>query len=288
MLANDFATRNGLLEVLLEDFKLDVDVATLAGLGEFLDDTSDNFVMSNIDLSPKEVPPVDVFIRNCRFLLKDDPASPLENNPKLIDLTIERLNVSILPTKQIVLNEMTGVTRKLKQQVDTKKSGKRRSSIFQDLESLIKFQSEFELNKRVNHVKSDKFASLVYMLRKAKKDYCQLRAKLETDAARFAEEKDDLVMKLNLSNMENRELKRTLNCVQDAKDAASVNGFEVTDKREGFVDQFELERRQFECLLKQFEEDNEALRAKLQKSEDHIQILNIERECLMKNINKIK
>ncbi len=282
-IANDYVSKNGLVELLLQDFKFDIDLATVNGLVELIDDAADNFILENTDSTPKEMLPLDLYLRNCRFQLKDEPTSPIENNPKLIDITIEKLNVAKLSSNQIILKEIVTSQSGTKKRLMKSKS----KSIFEELDSLIKFQNDFELDKRVSQVKSDKFASLVYMLRKAKEDYSQLRAKLEHDTAAFSEEKADLLMKLNLSNMENRELKKTIKDLTEPKDDPS-DDFVLTNKKETVTDQFELERKQFECLLKQFEEENEALKAKLQKSEDHIQILNIERECLMKNINKIK
>jgi hypothetical protein len=289
-LADDFVSKNGLIELLLQDFKFDIDLATVNGLVELIDDASDNFILGNMDSSPKEMIPLDLYLRNCRFLLKDDPHSPIENNPKLIDITIEKLNVTKLPSNQIVLKEIRmGQSNATNKRLARSKSSSKSKSIFEELDSLIKFQNDFELDKRVGQIKSDKFASLVYMLRKAKEDYSTLRTKLEQDTTVFAEEKADLVMKLNLSSMENRELKRTIKSLTEPPESTSGDeALVVTSKKESAVDHFELERRQFECLLKQFEEENEALKLKLQKSEDHIQILNIERECLMKNINKIK
>ncbi len=57
-------------------------------------------------------------------------------------------------------------------------------------------------------------------------------------------------------------------------------------KEEVSFDQFELERKQFESLLKSYEEENEALKAKLKKSEDMNAILNIERGCIIKKLNE--
>ena len=291
---DDFESKDGLVEVMLDEFKFDIDIATINGLVELIDDLSDNFIMTDPDLTPKDLLPLNVFLRNCRFRLRDEPNTPIENNPKLIDMTIEKLKLSRLPNNQLLIkeslipnksNEIGTFSKKaVKMQTNFTSSG----SVLQNLESLVKFQNDFELDKRVGHMKSDKYASLVYMLRKSKEDNSQLRMQFEQEKTMHANEKSNLIMKLKLSHMQSEELKKTIKDLQAAKGDVQNGDFVLTDKNDTLLDQLKLERKQFECLLKQFEEENESLKAKLQKSEDHIVVLNIERQCLMKNINKNK
>ncbi len=60
---------------------------------------------------------------------------------------------------------------------------------------------------------------------------------------------------------------------------------EVIKTKETF-NHYELERKQFESLLKTYEDENENLKTKLKKHEEMIEILNIERDCIIKNLNE--
>lgn len=51
-------------------------------------------------------------------------------------------------------------------------------------------------------------------------------------------------------------------------------------------DKCELERKQFESILKTYEDENEVLKTKLKKAEEMISILKIDRESIIKNLNE--
>lgn len=288
-ISDDPESKDGLVDLKLDSFQFDIDIPTLNGLVDLIDDT-DNFIVHSTSLTAKEMLLVNVHLRQCRFFLKDHPHSVIENNPKVLDLNIERLSLTKLPNNQIVIKEVQMKSSDMGVKKLSSKKPACSDKLFSNLQSLIKFQKDYEVEKRISNAKSDKYASIVYMLRKAKEDQSNLRVRLENERARFEEEKSELRMKLNLSHMENQELKKTIELAR----ASATNGdnttdeFILADKKESAADQFDLERKQFESLLKQLQEENERLNVRLQKSEEHITILNIERECLMKNIDKIK
>jgi hypothetical protein len=112
-------------------------------------------------------------------------------------------------------------------------------------------------------------ASLVFQLRKSKEQNHNLQNDLELEKIKNKElESNNLVFK-----NENKVLLLRL------KEMEASNSIPTNDK-------LELERKQFESIIKSYQDENEQLKNKLTKTDDLLAILNIERDCLIKKLSE--
>ncbi len=287
-----------LLELLLNEFKFSIDMSLLTRLLDVVDD-KDNFHFDALLNQPKM--PINVYIKKSCFNLNTEE--------KPIDLEVENLIVSRLANQKLIIREMhtTELDESNKQLNVTQR-------VFKDLEKLVKYQSKSKGEGTGLFINQEKYASLIYMFRKSKQELIELKLRLNEEKKKHNTEKCSLIAQLSQTRQENQELRskieETTKITKLQTDLNVINlidideteiennkkldeDFELTnknDERESSMlkIQFEIERKQFECLLKQLEEENETLKKRLLKSEDHITLLNIERECLMKNLNKLK
>ena len=280
-------------EILITNFKFEVNIPTLIGLVELIDD-DDFYEPDKLSL------PVNVSVKNCKFSLNDNPGE--FNKP--LHLSINKLLVNKLSNNEIVLSELSlapnyqikkflGLTRVVTSS-SIQSSRTRRKSLTKEVEYDNQFKTfktgsilSFSYKSIHDNTNADQIASLVWLLRQQKEENRKLRLELE-------KERDRLI-----SKRETLETQPILQVVKKNKPSPKaqvvMNDFIITDKtekdhdKEALLDKFALERTQFESLLKKYQEENEILKLKLEKSEKNFQQMNTERDILVKKLNsKIK
>ena len=264
---NSLSLKDGLVEVLVEDFFFEIDIPTLTGLIELIDDNDVGIEMK------QEVMPFSMIIKNSQFNLNDqiNESDELFKNEKTLSLSISHLLVNRLANNEIVVS---GSDFNDQKNYGVFKSRDKKGKSLDQNESLSCLDRVENQDSSSN--KAMQLASLVFLLRKSKEENVRLQTRLTSEIAKNAEfETDYQMVKTKNENLNKKvnELKNILNA--NEKNENSCN-----------KDQLELERRQFESLLQTFQEENEQLRNKLKRSDDLVAILNIERDCLMKKLNE--
>ncbi len=252
--------KDGLLEILLEDFSFEMDMSTLTGLIEFIDDDDIGVLVK------EETLPFNVNIKNCQFFLNDQINETNEyfKNAKTVNLTINNLFVSRLVNNEIKITELNKTNSLLKSSNFSINNKKRNRSLKEESLSLLD-----EIENDTNSIKPVQLASLVFQLRKSKEQNHNLQNDLELEKIKNKElESNNLVFK-----NENKVLLLRL------KEMEASNSIPTNDK-------LELERKQFESIIKSYQDENEQLKNKLTKTDDLLAILNIERDCLIKKLSE--
>jgi hypothetical protein len=289
---NSQTTKYNQAEILITNFKFEVNIPTLIGVVELIDD--DDFHEPD-----KPSLPVNVSVKNCKFSLNDNPGE--FNKP--LHLSINKLLVNKLSNNEIVLSEMrlapncqiekflglTRVTSSSKQSSRTRRKSLTKEIEYDNQFKIFKTGSILSFSYKSIHdnTNADQIASLVWLLRQQKEENRKLRLELE-------KEKDGLI-----SKRETLETQPILQVVKKnqppPKTKLVIDDFIITDKtekdhdKEALLEKFALERTQFESLLKKYQEENEILKLKLEKSEKNFQQMNTERDILVKKLNsKIK
>jgi hypothetical protein len=289
------SNKNNIAEIVISNFQFEVNIPTLVGLVELIDD-EDFYEPEKLSL------PVNISLTNCKFSLNDNPGEL--NKP--IHLSINKLLVNKLPNSEIVISEVSlAPNYQLKKFLDMTTVGKsslkqlnklRRKSLTKEIEYDNQFKSfkkesilSFSYKSIHDNTNSDQFASLVYMLRQIKEENRKLRLELQSERDEAARKKETL----NVKPVSHDEQKQKT--CPSQRNHVVTNDFIVTDKaekdndKEAALEKFALERMQFESLLKKYQEENEILRIKLEKSEKNFQQINLERDILVKKLNsKIK
>lgn len=253
---HDLECADGLVELVMENLKLDAYLFTVLGLVELVDDDDDNDNAEKKREAKKSLP-VNILIKNSQFNLSDDGEekyAKFEDDPKLLPLSIERLELSKLSDNRIIIRDIKSTLssdewvkngRLLLSPVGLKKEIDYLNQFKYDL-TFIEFNTKFKFQ-------SDKFASLVHLLREAK------------DAnTRLDEEKSRLKKELDKKEAENTSLKQELAKLNESK----------------------LDSDYFESALKALREENELLRKGLEKSEDSVNLLKLERERYLQLLNE--
>ena len=306
---NEIDCQNGLLKLIIENLGFDADIPTLVGVMELIED--DDFYEPN-----KKTLPINILIKNCHFNVNDNPN---DADSKSISVSINDLVVNKLENNEIVISEMnlSSLDKKL---FNFKKSimshGKSPRSIRKlrkkSLSKEVEYDDQFKIFKndsiitfnyksKYDNRNSNQLASLIYMLRKCKEENHKLLAKLEDErlkSEQFRLDNSLMSTKLKQIESENEELKKSGLKIDDSADLEAKlkekegrenqDGFVLSDKKEVELDleeKFEQERKQFECLLKKYQEENELLKIKLEKSENNFIILNNERDSLIRKLN---
>jgi hypothetical protein len=269
-------SKEGLLDILLEDFQFEIDEPTLNGLVDFVEDDPEFF-------DPKKTSiPANICIFNCLFSLSNNLVN--ENLSKK-DITISSLFVKKSSTNEILI--ATNKSNKNYENIPSLTSKKfslnkkKRTSSFSN-RNLSAYESlkcfEKDLMDKVNSQKSEQLASLVYLLRKSREENFKLQSKLDAEANKcnqVLKEKQEILDQLN------EKIKATkLN--QDSINSSNIS----SNNNSCLSDQLELERKQFEDILKTIENENELMKQKLKKSDETIALMNIERDCLIKKLNE--
>ena len=287
---HDLASQDGLAELVIENFQFEVDIPVLIGLLELVDDN--DFYEPH-----KKTLPVNILLKNSKFCLNDNPGE--RNKP--LHVSINKLLVNKLSNNEIAVSEMSLAPDLFKntrsfnlrslvvnKNISRQTSRYRRKSLSKEIE----YESQFKLFKQESllsfsyksihdSINADQFASLVYLLRKTKEENRKLQLELRVQR----EEKSSHVEKNAMSLSHHREEKLAISAPKE-----DVNGFLIADKSEldrdkQLIDKFEVERRQFESLLKKYQEENDVLRLKLANSEQNFLVLNNERDSLIKKLN---
>ena len=120
-------------------------------------------------------------------------------------------------------------------------------------------------------------ASLVRLVRQVREESRSLEAKCRDELAK----RDAELVELKRSSASSSS-SSTATTPSLTSPAAAASDSELGE----VMKRFELERRQFESLLDKLMEENQALGAKLKRSEEHAQILHIENTCLVKRLGQ--
>jgi len=151
---------DGMLDLIIEDLLMEVDVPTLNGIIDFIDDDGDESERIKPSL------PANIQIQNSQFVLNKCVANQLDKFKNQI--TIESLCVKKCRLNEIVLNinqDMTSVRpRGGRSKVPRIKSFDKEMLIV-DYESKV---AEKDLIDKMTGSKADQLASLVFLLRKSK------------------------------------------------------------------------------------------------------------------------
>ncbi|CAF0714322.1 unnamed protein product [Brachionus calyciflorus] len=292
-ISDDKDSQNGLVEIFLDNYSLELDIPTLTGIVDLVDDNDD---FSNGE--KKESIGVRAFVKNCGIKLNDDPFNPFENNPKILSVSVEQIQVDKTPDNRLIINEIK-LENKFDLDAEKLKSKLTMNHEFKFVQESKSDMSCMEFRSKLNlKIDSNKFASLVLMLRKQKEENFQLQTLMDQERIKFKTQEEEMMTKMNLFEKENRLLKLELENLKQMSinnqnisvETQETNGFVVTDKNEenNLSLKLEVERKQFESLLNGYQEENELLKSKLRKTEDYVALLNIERECLMKKLNQSK
>lgn len=257
-LPSDPECRDGLADVLLDNVQLKAYMFNVLGLAELVDDDDD---VPESSLKRKESMPANIIIKNSRFKLSDDPVyERIDDDPKLIPISIERLELKKFSNGAIEIihrgdtTGWSGASRNglLQSQLGFNKEIEFLNQFKYDL-TFLEFNSKFKFN-------SSKFASLVHLLREAKKS----NASLEDEKTRMQRRLDEI-------ETENRRLREELS--KKKKSEEENNG----GKQEDFY---------YESAMKAIVEENETIRRELENSKEMINVLNIEREKYLKLLNE--
>ncbi|RNA17426.1 UHRF1-binding 1 isoform X1 [Brachionus plicatilis] len=279
--SNDPESSNGLAELYVENFKIELDIPTLTALVDLVDDT-DDFKTEITDTIA-----IKAYIYSCGVKLNDDPFKKYVNNPKALDLFVESLLFKKSSDNKLIINETK--TRKNDEFDSASLRLQLNKNVFCESKFVQESKSDFscyEFRSRQNlKIDSDKFASMVVMLRKEKETYHLLQTKMEKQKSEFNAKEKEMSSKLELVETENQILKKEIESLK--MNRSMINNCE-DDRIKGLNETLEIERKQFESLLLGSQEENELLKSKLKKTEDYVALLNIERECLMKKINQSK
>ena len=255
---DDPACRAGLLDIIVEDFAFEIDVPTLNGIVDFIEDDVD----AN-EQAEKNSLPVNIRIINSQFTLSaDNSPNTLKNN-----IAINELYVNKLSTNETVISDFFS-NFNLREEIDKAVPSSRKKRVKSiSLDNYI----DLKMMQKCEGPKDEQLASLVYLLRKSKEEGMQLRAQLESEVSRNAArqaENEQLLVRLDEANKSN------------------ATNIPMTVDSSPNTAQLELERKQFESLLITYQDENESLKLKLKKADDLVEILNIERDCLLKKLNE--
>jgi hypothetical protein len=281
MVSSDKESSKGIVHVFLKDTSLEANMQTLSGLADFFDDKE------TFDSAQKTIP-VNLIIENCSFCLTND-----ENVSKKMNIFISKMLINKLNNNDIIISEMnlplTNVlkyTNKKSKKIETENDLNKSLQNDQLVKILRNRSVKIKDDKaKFNQVYSDQLASLVYMLRQTKN--CNLR--LESQLKERQE-------KLEIEKLKNAQITNELNELRQKLNDANIFDKEsqvnrtIFDKSQSDLErklnQYELERNQFESLLKQYEEENTSLNQKLKISEERTAILQEHNSCLIKKLNK--
>lgn len=100
-----YGLKASLMGASLTNISLDAYLFVVLGLVELVDDDDE---VAGDDTKRKQARPINVFIKNSRFNLSDDDShTRLADDPKLLPISIERLDVKLLADNQIVIKNAT-------------------------------------------------------------------------------------------------------------------------------------------------------------------------------------
>lgn len=280
----DDENRNGLAEIYAENFKFDLDVATLTALVDLIDDT-DGF-----KTEIKETVAIKAFIYSCGVKLIDDPFKSLENNPKLLDIFVDCLKFGKTSDNKLLINQI-----KTKKNPDFDEHNLRlklTKSFLNEIKFIQESKSDFSCigfrSRENKKIEPDKFASMVLLLRKEKETNHLLQNSLEKQKQEASTKEKEMSSKIELVETENQALKKEIERYKNLSIGNNDTNDYEGDKAKILNERLEIERKQFESLILGCQQENELLKSKLKKTEDHVSLLNIERECLMKKISQSK
>lgn len=267
-LAGDPECRDGLVDVLLDGLKLDAYLFNVLALAELVDDDDDQAIVVAASGKKKESMPANITIKSCSFKLSDDPYyERIEDDPRLLPVSIDRLDLRKLSNGAICIRENSPAhesthdfTRPrngallhhplgIQKELDFLKQFK------YDL-TFIEFNSKFKFN-------SNKFASLVHLLREAK----QANARLEDERARMRG-------RIEAVEAENKRLRDELE--EERRRHQDATKAVATAEREEYL----------ESAMKAIAQENETIRRELESTKETIDLLNIEREQYLKLLNE--
>ena len=255
---DDPTCKAGLLDIILENFAFEIDVPTLNGIVDFVEDDLDNN-----EQAEKNSLPVNIRVINSQFTLcADNSANALRNK-----IAIDEIYVNKLSTNETIISDFFSSFSLKEEMAKTVPSARKKRIKSISLDNYIDLKSL----QKCEGPKDEQLASLVYLLRKSKEESMQLKAKFEAEVNRNA-----------ATQAENEQL---LVRLDEAHKSNAVNIPMPVDSSPNTV-QLELERKQFESLLMTYQDENESLKLKLKKADDLVEILNIERDCLLKKLNE--
>jgi len=157
---NDPVLKDGMVDLIIENILLEVDVPSLNGIIDFIDDDGDESEKIKPSL------PANIQIRNTKFILNKSVSNKLEKFKNKI--LIENLYVKKSRLNEIVLNVYQGVNRG---RSSFKRSKVPRIKSFDKEMLIVDYEAkvaEKEMIDKVSGCKAEQLASLVFLLRKSK------------------------------------------------------------------------------------------------------------------------
>jgi hypothetical protein len=196
-------SKDGLVEVLIEDFFFEIDMPTLAGLIELIDDDD-----VGIEMKP-EVMPFSLILKNCQFSLNDqiNESDELFKNERTLSLTVSHLLVNRLANNELVVSEFSDHS---KSDVFRPRDKRVKSLDKHDCLDLIESQDSSSNNKPMQ------LASLVFLLRKSKEENIRLQTRLNAEITKNAEFETD---NLKTAKIKNEDLNKKVNELKSILDA---------------------------------------------------------------------
>jgi hypothetical protein len=248
----------GMAHVSLENIRLEVDVPILNGVLEFLDD-NDLFDLTADGVNNKPTQPARVLIRDCLFRLNNECAESKLNKPQDIlikhllvrKLSNNEIRLCVTPSPPFPFSPSLGQTKcpaVSSFEIEKRRKTSRLTSIRNDV--LLTSIKNYEMSQNY----ANQLASLIQMLRKSKEENKQLKAKMNEKVVTASRREEASVETI-----------------------AQYKASEISANMEN-------ERRQFESLLKQHQNENEALKEKLKTLEQQLALMTIEKERLIKRL----
>ena len=280
---DNIEAKDGILELIIENLILDIDLPIVVGIGEFVEDND----YSN---QPKKATlPVKIIVRNCDFTLLNEP----ENVEKAINLSVNKILVHKLPTNELVISEFSvddHCTNKKLKKFNAKKIDYYSFDLnkgFRTLENDL-LMAPTKALKKESYVSPDQLASLVFLLRKSREDNFKLQTKLKNEQLKSKDlenDKDRLEKEVERCRIEiETVIKQNIQAKNEPKTLIE-DEFVLPEKSEEKIDQLEIERKQFENILRSYQDENDVLKKKMKKMEETVYLLTIERDSLFKKMN---
>ncbi len=272
---DDTESKNGMAKIILRNFCIEACIETLNGLADLVED-DDYFDKTKATL------PISILIENTNLNL-----TYYENENKNISIKINKIFLNKLENNEIVVSELNMPfylqnnylsNNNILRKIDFHKSIENYNLINALNNRSIKIAND---RSKFKNSYSSQFASLIYILRETKDENQRLKNSLilEKENARLEKVKNDEIMKELIDLKDNNQVVKEI-CIKNDESAGKNINFDNE------LEKFELERKQFECLLKKLEDENELLKQKLKKSEERINILDIENTSLIKKLKE--
>lgn len=209
-LPNDSDSKNGILQLVLENLVLDLEKFVLDGLIEFVDDN--DFYEPN-----KKTLPVNILVKNSKISIIDYTSKLQIKNQSLL---LNHLLVQKLPNNELVISHLKENIRNIEFMNLSNSSclngGKKRrfrkNSLMEEIEYDQMSRMIRTTNYKAEHDDKDgsKLASLVYMLRKSKDENRKIMLELKEKENAEIEEQNEYKALVEKLMRENEELKQKL------------------------------------------------------------------------------